>query len=223
MSLIKDRKNNSSGAYERILGNKKLDILISKIHATTISAGSELEKLILSKTNSFVVNDKNDFDRIINNERISDENIYLITKKIIKQSKLSNKNEPDFIVIQFNDKNLNIIELKEGYVFDTKKSEGEFNNLKEFSYFMSSKVSYKTNIFICCFHINDKKQIFDGFKKKVPMENIMTSKTFCDLLGLDYDEIMNIRNIEIKENFKYFIDELIEIPEIKNELKKIIF
>lgn len=51
MSLIRDRKSNSSGAYERILGNKKLDSLISKIHATTISAGRELENLWMRKRN----------------------------------------------------------------------------------------------------------------------------------------------------------------------------
>ncbi|MGL5591132.1 MAG: hypothetical protein ACRDCF_00110 [Mycoplasmoidaceae bacterium] len=222
MSLIKDRKDNSSGAYERILGNKKLDNLISKIHATTISAGRELENLILSETNAYIVDDISDFNKIINNEKILDKEIYLIRKKVIKESKISHKNEPDFIVIEFHSKELNIIELKEGYVFDTKKSEGELNNLKEFSNFISSKISYKTNIFICCFHINNKDVIFRGLKKKVPLDNIMTGDKFCKLLGLNYKKIMEIRKKEINENFKYFIDQLMEIPEIENELKNII-
>jgi hypothetical protein len=220
MSLIRNRKSNSSGAYKRILGNEKLDNLISKTHATTISAGSELEKIISSVTNAYVVNDINEFNKIMKNERISEEQIYLINKKIIKKSELSHKNEPDFIVIEFDKKELNIIELKEGYEFDTKKSEGELNNLNEFSHFISSKISYKTNIFICCFHTNNKDLIYNGLKKKVPLENIMTRDQFCELLGLDYMKIVEIRKKEIEDNFNYFVEQLLEIPEINIKLKE---
>ena len=48
MAKIKDAKaKNSSGSYARVFNNKALGDLITKVHSTSISNGSELENLIL--------------------------------------------------------------------------------------------------------------------------------------------------------------------------------
>ena len=46
---MKGRTDNNSG-YKRVFDNEELGSLISKIQATVISNGSELERIILSKS-----------------------------------------------------------------------------------------------------------------------------------------------------------------------------
>ncbi|WP_224316109.1 hypothetical protein [Campylobacter canadensis] len=47
----------------------------------------------------------------------------------------------------------------------------------------------------------------------------MTGKELCEILSINYDEILNIRKKDAKENLEYFIDELIKIKEIKKIIK----
>ena len=82
MSSIRKRKSNSTGAYKKILGNKQLDKLISKVHATTISALMHLEKLILELTNLYIIDNLDKLNKILNNEKIENYQTYLIHKKI---------------------------------------------------------------------------------------------------------------------------------------------
>lgn len=48
----------------------------------------------------------------------------------------------------------------------------------------------------------------------------MTGKELCEILDINYDEIINIRKKDAKENLEYFIDELIKIKEINQMIKK---
>ena len=53
MPLIKNakgrREDETPSGYERLFGNKKLGMLISKVHATLISTGNKLEDILASK------------------------------------------------------------------------------------------------------------------------------------------------------------------------------
>ncbi len=174
MSLIRDRKENATGSYERVLGIKELGSLISKVHAIVISNGTELEKYILENTTARVIDNVEEFKKLLNHNLNDNNNVFLIKKKIVKKSKVSKNNkEPDFIIIKKFEKELDIIELKEGWVFDTKKARGEFNDLKLFEQEIATQISYKTKTFICSFHQNNKSKIKEGFKNEVPIENIM--------------------------------------------------
>lgn len=220
MALISERKKkiNSSGSYARVFNNIDLGELITKIHSTSISNGNELEKMILEKSES-VINDVNDFERILNREE-TNWNIVIIPKKIVKKSSVSNLKEPDFIVIQKTNETLNIIELKDGWVFDTKKAIGEYDQLLEFQNDISKIVSFRTKIYMCSFNNNDKNEIFKGFKKKIPLEDIMTGEEFCELLGLDYYSIDLERRNHANKNLQYFIQELLKIDIVRNEIVK---
>lgn len=167
MALIKDRKEkpNSSGTYDRIFNNRKLGKLITKIQATSIANGTELEAIILAKAKNMVVNNILQFEQILKRQ-LPNKEIFIIPKKIVKKSSVSNKKEPDFLIIQKENDILNIIEIKDGWVFDTKKSAGEYQQLKDFQNEISKVISYKTKIFMCSFNNNNKEEIFNGFKKK---------------------------------------------------------
>jgi len=113
MALIKDRKDKSNGSYERIFNNKKLAQLITKIHATSIVNGNELEKLIILKADEMVVKNVEEFEKILK-RNFNGKEIFIVPKKIVKKSTVANKKEPDFLIITKSNDCLNIIELKDG-------------------------------------------------------------------------------------------------------------
>ena len=72
----------------------------------------------------------------------------------------------------------------------------------------------------CCFNQNDKAEILKGFKNKISPEEAMTGEEFCQLLELNYDDLINERKKLSKGNMTYFLSELIKIDFVKNWLKK---
>lgn len=78
----KGRKDKNS-AYMRVFNNIALGALISKIQATVISNGSELERIILSQTNNI-----KDLNTFISNAEIGDvaDGIYVCNKPVLKKS-----------------------------------------------------------------------------------------------------------------------------------------
>ena len=48
MKIENMKPKTTSGAYERVFGNKEVGDLITQIQATVISNGTELERMILS-------------------------------------------------------------------------------------------------------------------------------------------------------------------------------
>lgn len=92
-------------------------------------------------------------------------------------------------------------------------------NLEKFSMLFGVKIPFVTKYYICSFNQNDKEKIKLGFKGVFDLENIMTGKELCEILSINYDEILNIRKKDAKENLEYFIDELIKIKEIKKIIK----
>jgi hypothetical protein len=222
MLIQKMKAGRADGGYSRLLGDSLLGSLISKIHATVISSGSELEKLIISShTTVMSVNDLSNFL----NKSITG-GVWIIPKKLMK-SKLKmlivSEIEPDFLVLVIHDKKAYVIELKDGDTFDTKKAQAEINNCKKFastlsSFFIREQLNYDIAIKICCFNQNDKEKIKSGFKNKLQKHEIMTGEELCQLLGISYTNIVNQRKVEQEKNLDYFIDELLNIPNVKNKI-----
>jgi len=100
-------------------------------------------------------------------------------------------------------------------VFDTKKSLAEKEGLEKFMTLTSPKVSYKMDYFICSFSNNDVEEIYKGLKSAIDIEHIMTGKKFCELLGIDYDEINNERAIDGEKNANYFIENVLKINKVR--------
>lgn len=213
----KGRKDGSSG-YTRVLGNDKLGKLISKIQSTVISNGSELERIILSKTNN-IDNLENFIDNVI--DGVSSDGVFVCKKYILKQSKYAISGiEPDLLVFIVQKRRVcKVIELKDGDNFDTKKSQGEKEHLEEFTNKFGAKIPFSTEYYICSFNQLDKELIREGFKNKFDVEHIMTGKELCEILNISYDEILENRKNDIDDNINYFIDELLKIDEIKEKIK----
>lgn len=214
----KGRKDENSG-YIRLFDNIKLGQLLSKAQATVISNGTELERLLLKRTNN--IPDLDEFIELATDGMQSD-GVYVCAKAVVKKSRLTiPQHEPDLLVFIIQQKRLcKIIELKDGDAFDTKKARGEGEQLKEYSEKFGAKIPFVTEYYICCFNQEDKNAIMTGFKGVFSMEHIMTGRELCSILNIDYSEIVNERKADAKDNFTYFVSELLKIPEVKVEIQK---
>ena len=206
---------NRSGSYDRLFGNEKLGELISKVQSASIRAGNELEKLIKER-----IDVVDDLDEFLQMDAIP-EGIFLVTKSVIKKSQLHiNGSEPDFII--FKQQHCYIVELKDGHVFDTKKVDGERASLYGFAERNAQKLRDNISVYFCAFNQKDHHVIWDGFKRMIEFEEIMTGREFCELLEIDYDEIVEIRSRDTEDNTRYFLEELLRIPEIERTIIDII-
>lgn len=225
--LIQDSHGRTDGnsGYSRLLGNQELGNLISRVQSTVISNGNELERLILERCKSVV--DLDDFFVKVMSDVIPD-GIYVCTKKLFRKSKVyctdQIKNiEPDLIILSL-EKGKNecyIVELKDGDAFDTKKSQGEYENLSRFSLYFGARIPFITNFYICSFNQSNKDIIYNGFKKKFSYEHILTGEELCYMLKIHYREIIDIRKRDAEQNFNYFISELLKIKEVYNRIKQL--
>ncbi len=219
MAKIRDRISiNSSGSYERVFGNKKLGNLISKVHGTSIADGTELEKLIRDHISPI-----SNLDEFLEKE-IMEDGIYLASKEQIKKSQTfdSHHTEPDFLIFKRRNRQqiCYVIELKDGHVFDTKKAKAERDSLHGFTERNGQHISYKFQIYVCCFNVETKEQAYDGLKRKILKDEILTGREFCNLFEIDYNHIIESRKKDQEENLHYFLNELIKIKEIDVFLQK---
>jgi len=221
---IKDMSPKStSGGYERVFNDAKMGQLITKVQATVISNGSELERIILNKCN--VLSDVDFFiDAVTNGEQES--GIYVAPKKILKKSSRTKdlqNIEPDItIFIIKKARECKIIELKEGFMFDTKKVKAEQQNLEKFATIFGSRIPFVTDWYICCFNQNNKAIIKLGLKNEFEEEHILTGQEFCNILGLDYNEIIENRNKDSKENLEYFVSEMLNNPCVRETICRLL-
>lgn len=73
---------------------------------------------------------------------------------------------------------------------------------------------------ICGFNADSREEIQIGFKGKISIEEAMTGKEFCDLLGIDYDNILAIRAADRESNYDVFLEELLAITSVKTDIRR---
>lgn len=217
MALIEKRQgrrdNQSPSGYTRLFGISALGNLISKVHATSISAGTELEKLIWERCENRI----EDLDEFLEKTLHSEEDkTFVATKKQVKKSKkIHSKYEPDFLAFNPYNRICYIVEVKDGDTFDTKKSSGEHKTLHDFTNDISRELSYSTEIYLCGFNAT-KDELYVGLKGKFSKDELLTGKELADIFKFNYDEIIKLRTAEQQSNLEYFIKQLLNIPAIKN-------
>jgi len=203
MALIKDAKgrrdNETPSGYERLFGNSQLGKLISKVQSAVISTGNELENVIASK--------------IIDPKGVSIQNINK-EKRIFEGVKQGHKIVIDCVIEK--DNKICLIEIKDGDTFDTKKVAGELESLKLVKQYLIKKGLLEKNIEIkfCSFNAINHEQIEKGAKGLLDKSMAMTGKELCELLGLDFNKIVEERKINQKENLEYLKQEMKKIKEL---------
>lgn len=218
----KGREDGNSG-YTRVFENEELGSLISRVQATVISNGTELERLLVERCNTI-----EDIEKFIDDAEIGEisDGVYLCRKKIIKKSSRYQVEgikgiEPDLLVFLVQQRRVcKVIELKDGDAFDTKKALGEKEHLEQFARNFGAMIPFVAEYYICCFNQEDKEIIKTGFKNTFDMNHIMTGSELCEILEIDIQEIKNIRKRDARDNMNYFMDELLKIDAVKEEILK---
>ena len=214
MARIRDaRPKNTSGSYERLFGNAEMGELASKVQSAVISSGSELEAMIAASAPNIP-----DLDAFLEQE-IMPEGVLLVRKRQIKQSNTLDfaGSEPDFMVFKRRGgvQTCHIVELKDGHVFDTKKASAERQAMHGFIERNAPHIQYRFRAHFCAFNQNDRQAIWDGFKRRIALDEAMTGREFCELLEIDYDTIVRWRQTHCQDNFKYFVEELLKIEPVR--------
>ena len=213
----------SSGGYERLVGDDKMAAIFMKAQSTVISNGTELENIITKMAHVIV-----DLDDYMDSCDRNDVNagVYLCTKKVLKKSKKYNlpHHEPDFLIFTVGEykKQCYVVELKDGDSFDTKKSSSEKEMLQMFTNHLAPKIPFRMSYYICSFNQNDKEKIVIGFKSIFNLNEVMTGREFCQILNIDYDEIVRMRRCDTEDNFKYVIEQMAEIKDMMDYFKSLI-
>lgn len=208
ISNVKGRSDDQTeSGYERLFGHHELGILISKIQSAVISAGTELEKIIA--------------DEVENQDGVSIQKINK-ERRIFKEVKNGKDVQVDCVIMQ-KDKII-LIEIKDGDTFDTKKVAGEIQSLFAVRDYLIRHEKYKPeNIQIryCSFNAINHEQIEAGTKHLLPAGVPMTGYELCEILDIDYDDILQKRKKDQKANVYYFLEELNKIPDIHEKLQNI--
>ena len=221
MARLRDVKpRNSSGSYERLFDNAALGALAGKIHSAVISSGSELEARIAASVQNIL-----DLDAFLEQE-IMPEGVLLARKRQIKRSATLDfaGSEPDFMVFKRRDgvQTCHIVELKDGHVFDTKKASAERQAMHGFIERNAQHIPYRVLAHFCAFNQDDRQAIWDGFKRRIALEEVMTGREFCDLLEIDYDSIVEARRADGSDNVEFFLSELVKIEPIRQRLRRLL-
>ena len=221
MAKISDaRPRNVSGAYQRLFNDDRMGLLISKVQSTVISAGSELERMIKDR-----VTQVPDLDSFLQRD-IMPEGVFLATKQQIRRSVQleSGDSEPDFLVFKRrkNRQMCHIIELKDGHVFDTKKANAEHQTVHRFVELNGRNIPFVISTHFCAFNQEDRQLIWEGFKKRIRFDEAMTGREFCELLEIDYEEIVRLRQGDADSNLHYFLSELVAIPRARRLIEHLL-
>ena len=202
------------GAYTRLFDNPNIGAMISQIHSTSIRAGTELEKVIerRAKSNGKLISDLDAF------LRTPLDGVFVANKRAVKRSQiLQADTQPDYLVFERvgDARQCYVVELKDGDVFDTKKADGELESLSGFIASVRGSMEYSPEIRICSFNQADKSAIVDGFKRRVTTSQVWTGPEFCELLGIDYQAIVNERRADATMNREWFVESILAIPELR--------
>lgn len=112
MAKIRDaqgrREDQSPSGYSRLFGNIELGNLMSRVQGTVISAGTELERLILERCQRIP-----DFDDFVTDLDNRSPGIFVATKNQIKRSEIvESKFEPDLMAFDLERRICHVIEAK---------------------------------------------------------------------------------------------------------------
>lgn len=215
MTRIQDtagRADENSG-YVRLFGNLGLGQLISRVHASVIRRGNELERILQDRTHDDL---KSDLDQALvrPDDPVSRKRI-VFSPRITLTDPEPKTVQGDVLIIDHGVSRAWVIEVKDGDTFDTKKADGELESMRTISRYIETELGYETSYHFCSFNQNNKQAIVDGAKRRFGLQQAMTGAELCELLEISYEEILRDRRSLQAENLRYFVSELLKISEVR--------
>jgi hypothetical protein len=172
------------GNYSVIFGDNDLGSLISAVHATSIKMGTELEHIIIELAK---VIEPAHLDAFFN--KTLKPGIYIIPKRTMQDKRLKFDQVPDLLVVNVDKNTCKIVEIKLGDNFDTKKSQGEVDNLTQYAAKLDRATTYRVSWSVCFWYAKDKAAVVNGFKGTLSESQALTGAEFCRMVGIDYNAI----------------------------------
>ena len=217
ISESKGRPDENSG-YSRLFGNQQLGQLLSRVQATVIRTGNELEKLIEREISDEI---KAVLEDILMGQQSSSKTQVVFQARMPPQVDIRG-GTADIVVFEHTEKAAKIIELKDGDTFDTKKASGELASMEIFAKWLSARTGYKTTFYFCSFNQTNKEAIVHGAKGRFDISHAMTGQELCNLLNINYDALRIKRRREQPENLRFFISELLRITEVRQIINELL-
>ena len=230
ISESKGRPDENSG-YVRVVGSVALGKLLSRVQATVIRNGNELENLLKSNSPYFVANKElntlssdpiaSEVARVAD---VLDDRVEATAQpvQVFFKYKLERPNEKaivsDVIVVDNKSRTVYAIELKDGDTFDTKKASGELASLEVLSSTLAERLGYTAKLKFCAFNQSDKNAIVVGAKGRFTADNAMTGAELCQLIGVDYDQVRKSRKEDEMEKFSFLLREMLDIFQVRAEI-----
>ena len=150
ISESKGRGNENSG-YVRVVGSPALGQLLSRVQATVIRNGNELEHILKQQCPYYSVGVK--LDDVPNLLDASKQVQVFFSYKHERIGETSIVG--DVTVVDHNLRIVHIVELKDGDTFDTKKSSGELTSITILAKALALKLSYAAKVHFCAFNQED--------------------------------------------------------------------
>ena len=233
ISQSRGRPDENSG-YVRVLGSPELGRLLSRVQATVIRNGNELERL-LKEHCPYYSADVQLEDMFLGQNRVAEETIALQIAEESNRSptpvqafftyRVEEEGKgivADVIIVDHPNKIVHVVELKDGDTFDTKKASGELISLTSIARLLGGRLGYQPQAHFCAFNQPDKAAIVAGAKGRFGPDVAMTGPELCELLGVDYAAIRQIRKADEADNLEFFLTELLAIPDIRARIKAIL-
>lgn len=218
MVKLADSKGSTGESYTRIFGNESMGMLFSKVQASVIRSGFELEEDIyaaIPPEMATTLDALNDVSQEISTKPPI-QLVYKPTKPDPEDIKKSV--QADFLIVDNVARRFSLVEVKEGHVFDTKKADGELASLKNITAWLAQEFAYRTHYYLCCFNQENSEEIVLGTKKRFTIDHVLTGRAFCEKINLDYDNLREKRKINQQENRLYFLNALLTIPQVREEI-----
>lgn len=214
--VVLKEKHNKSG-YDCILDDKMAP-LITAIHASKISHGSDLENLVhkYSRIAQFKksVNKKGEslsttfyFDFVDQFPELSLTQTSALCKLKFKDVEGIKNTDVDFVYVDFNNKVIYVCELKSGADFDTKKAQGETTKLNDTKTFLESKfINFKVEPKIVLWYVNNVNNA--SFKCEEGKKFLITGREFATMVSCPYNEVNDILYKDKESNTKMVLSHI---------------
>jgi hypothetical protein len=212
----KGREDDNSG-YTRLLGLPELGQLLSRIHATVIRNGNELELLLAERCAFRATGLAGRLDGALTLFTLPLEAFFGEALHVTDSEHLT---AADIVVLDHRTRQVRVVEVKEGDSFDTKKADGELACLRPLALFIGARLGYEPQFQLCCFNQEDRAAILRGLKGRFSPDQVMTGRELCTLLGVSYEDIRRQREEDVRANQVFLARELWAIPELRSAFEE---
>ncbi len=222
MVKLSDSKGTKGESAIRIFGNERMGILFSKFQAVVIRSGLELEETLRRRIPEGMFTTLEALSDVTQNTANNPPIQVVFKPSRPDPENLLKSIQADFLIVDNTTRRFMLVEVKEGHVFDTKKADGELASLKNITSWLAQEYAFRTHYYICCFNQESREEIVLGTKKRFSIDHVLTGREFCGRIGIDYDIIREERSADQVGNRRFFLTELLAIPEIRDEVLEIL-